>query len=114
MQTETREIYKCDHCRKVYQMKHACIAHEPKCKKNPDNKMKCHEGCRFLEKKEVKFSYDAWDGEHESKMEILFCTAKKEGVYPYWVNGLNEDDIHEDIKNNPMPKECDKYKFYEC
>jgi len=107
---ETKEVYKCEHCRKLYQIKKACALHEPKCKKNPDNKQKCYDGCKHLIKKEVTYNWDAYDGEHKSVKEILFCDAKEEGVYPYWINGLLQEDINGEIQNNVMPKECNKFK----
>jgi hypothetical protein len=110
MITETREIYKCEHCRKVYQIKRFAIEHEPKCKKNPANKQKCLEGCQYLDKKEVTYLWDAYDGQHESKKEILFCSKLNQGVYPYWVSGLLQDDIEDEIPNEVMPKKCHYFK----
>lgn len=112
MKTEIKEIYKCDHCRKVYQIKRYAIAHEPKCKKNPINTMRCFDGCIHLIKKEVVYYFDGYDGEHEGKKEILFCEAKKEGVYPFWLNNpLLAEDMDSEIPNEVMPKECDLFKF---
>lgn len=109
MKTITKPTYKCDFCSKLYQRKNFAEQHEPKCRKNPDNKQRCYDGCVHLVKKEVTYSYNAYDGEHDSKTEILFCDAKKEGVYPFWINGLLEEDIHGEISNNIMPKECDLF-----
>ena len=111
MKTETREIYRCDHCKKIYLLKRYCEAHELKCRKNPKNKQKCLEGCSYLIKKEISYTWDAYDGEHESKREILYCTKKKEGVCPYWIDGLLEEDIIGAIPNNPMPFECSLFTF---
>ena len=48
----------------------------------------------------------------QSKKEILYCDAKKEGVHPFWNNNpLLQEDIHGEIPNNVMPKECDKFEF---
>lgn len=116
MITETKEIYKCEYCRKLYQIKKACEAHEPKCRKNPANKQRCYDGCKHLVKKEVIYYQDTYDGTHEFKKEILYCKAKKEGVYPYWINGLLQEDIHDEIPNNVMPKECGAFEYdrYNC
>jgi hypothetical protein len=112
MITETKEVYKCEHCRKLYQIKKACIAHEPKCRKNPINKQRCYDGCKHLVKKEVTYFWDAYDGSHESKKEILFCNAKNEGVYPYWLNNpLYQEDIEGEIPNEVMPNECTKFEM---
>ena len=112
MKTEIKEVYKCDYCRKLYQRKHACIEHEPNCRKNPDNFQKCFDGCVNLIKKEVIYFLDLYGGEHKMSKEILYCEAKNEGVCPYWINGINSDDIENEIPNNTMPKECDLFKIY--
>ena len=110
MITEIREIYKCEFCRKLYQIKSACQKHEPNCRKNPLNKQRCLEGCKHLIKKEITFMYDTYIGGMEDKREILFCNKKQEGVYPYWVNGLEGEDIVGDIPNNIMPDECEFFE----
>lgn len=107
---KTKEIYICEYCRKLYQIKKACKKHEPMCKKNPDNKQKCYDFCIYLCKKEIEYIWESWDGEHQEKKEILFCNAKEEGVFPYWINGLEQEDIIENIPNNPMPKKCKLFK----
>jgi len=53
MKSEFKEIYKCDHCNKLYQRKHACIKHEIACHKNPENHRVCF-GCMHLCKKKKK------------------------------------------------------------
>lgn len=111
MKTETKEVYKCDHCRKLYQVKSACIKHEPKCRNNPENHQRCMDGCSSLIKKEITYYQDLSYGERETKREILFCEAKNEGVHPYWINGICSDDIDGEIPNNPMPKECDVFNI---
>ena len=103
-------IYECEHCRKYYKLKRFAILHEPKCRKNPINKQRCYDGCVHLVKKEVTYFWDHFDGSHESKKEILFCNAKQEGVYPFWMNRpLYQEDIEGEIPNEVMPCECDKF-----
>lgn len=51
---ENKTIYLCEYCRKVYQVKPACIKHEKYCYKNPRNNHACF-NCDFLE---VKQSYN--------------------------------------------------------
>lgn len=111
---ENITLYQCDHCKRDYKRKHFAIAHEPKCKKNPDNYQICLDGCPELEKKKVEIHFDAYDGDHYEDRELLFCLAKKEFVYPFWVDGYLSEDIKDEIPNNPMPKECDEcscFKF---
>jgi hypothetical protein len=54
MITETKTIYKCEHCRKLYQVKAAAERHENKCKRRPDYQRACF-GCAFITKKDVEF-----------------------------------------------------------
>lgn len=111
MKIETREIYRCDHCKKIYLRKKACIDHEPKCKKNPINFQKCLDGCSHLCKKTITYYYDAYNGECEGEKELLYCSAKKEFVYPFWVgNPLHPEDMEDEIPNEVMPSECDHFK----
>lgn len=111
MITETREVYKCEHCRKMYQIKSACERHEPKCRKNPDNYQKCLDGCIHLVKKEISWTIDTCYGEEEKDVEILYCECKKEGVHPYWVRGYLSDDLGDETPNNPMPEECKLFQL---
>jgi len=111
MITKVKEIYICEHCRKLYQIKRYCEEHEPKCRKNPENHQRCLDGCMFLEKKQTTFHFDTFRGSDYTEVEILFCNAKTEGVYPFWVNGFLEEDILDgETPNNVMPKECLQYK----
>lgn len=38
MKIEIKEVYKCDHCRKLYQRKKACIKHESLCSRTRKTK----------------------------------------------------------------------------
>ena len=70
MITEVKEIYKCEYCRKIYQVKRFAEAHEVVCKKNPDNNRACF-GCEFLEKKEKTLYEDhPMGGEYLSLIHI--------------------------------------------
>lgn len=109
MKIETKEIYKCDYCRKLYQIKKWCKLHEPVCRKNPLNKSKCFEGCIHLTKKSIIHYVDNPDGDNEERREILYCKVKKQGVYPNWISGLESADIEDELPNNVMPKECEEY-----
>jgi len=106
---ETKEIYKCKHCRKLYQRKYACEKHENKCNRNPINASKCLEGCMNLTKLEVEYIdqiyINGFIDDITKTKNILYCIEKKEGVCPRWVEPL---DI--DVPNNVMPKECALYK----
>jgi len=111
--------YRCGFCGKVYLQKHWCEKHEPNCKRNPDNYQKCTDGCSFLEKKEAKYIYQGISmgenmavvyEEKEGVKDLLFCTKKKEFVYPFWCsNPILQEDIIDEIPNEPMPKNCDLF-----
>ncbi len=109
MKTETREIYRCEYCKKVYLIKKACEIHETRCTKNPENFRACF-GCYNTIKKEVTIYYDHYDGEHEYQRELLYCKAKDIFIYPPIIEHKgNAIDLGDKI-NEPMPKECDKFK----
>jgi hypothetical protein len=118
MITETKEVYKCEHCRKLYQIKSACISHEPKCKKNPDNFKICH-GCEFLEKKEVEVNFQDHNGyDHFRKKKLLHCNKLNKYVFPLSIEnsgygGYLQEDIGDgDIENEPMPKKCESFESF--
>lgn len=118
MITETREIYKCEHCRKVYQIKRYCESHEPKCSKNPINIPKCL-GCKHLENIEIKFEpmYCGYQNNDElmsgngfrcNKKEVFMYHPKLEhGDYgvPDYVQFDNNEILQE-----RMPTDCDEWK----
>lgn len=100
MKTEIREIYKCDYCNKLYQIKRYCIKHEQRCKMNPENDRPCF-GCKYLVNKEVDIDY----GYHDTiKANLLYCEKIKRHLYPPQVEHKgNQIEIDE---NDPMPKKC--------
>lgn len=111
-------IYECEYCRKYYKRKHLAIQHESGCKLNPANFQRCI-GCAFLEMKETTVRYDRMcAGENLGifyvddyrQKEMLFCNKKQIFVHPYWTsNPIYQEDIENEIPNEPMPKECDFY-----
>ena len=110
MKTETKEIYKCDYCNKLYQIKKYAINHEPRCKKNPANKQRCLEGCTWLIEKEVKYLWENTYVSEVIKKDILFCEKKNKYVYPFWVNNpILQEDIIGEIANDIMPSECKSF-----
>lgn len=119
MIVNNKPTYKCEFCGKLYQLKKWCVKHEPICKKNPINNQRCREGCIYLEQREAKYIYQGISmgenmaieyEEKEGVKDLLFCTKKKEFVYPFWCkNPILEEDIIEEIPNNPMPKKCNDF-----
>jgi hypothetical protein len=107
-----KPTYRCEFCGKLYLQKHWCEKHEIKCKSNPINDQVCREGCVFLEQKEIIYLRDhPYAGDKQLKTTGMFCTKKEHYVYPYWCNNpILQEDIIDEILNEPMPKKCDKFK----
>lgn len=110
MKTRTIEVYNCDYCNKLYQVKKAVIQHELICTKNPVNKRPCFE-CEHLTKAEYKIYFDAFDGEHEKTVNILYCKKKQIFVYPPRVEIKNNAYELGYMKNEPMPKDCNLFEL---
>ena len=113
MITEIREIYKCEHCRKIYQIERFCELHELKCIKNPINFMACID-CDHAVKKTM--NYTKWipcliNGEQESEaiIKAFWCNKKGHWIYPSTrvLYPIIRDDIKDEIENKPMPSECE-------
>lgn len=106
MKEETKTIYKCEYCNKLYQRKDACIKHESYCFKNPEAKRACY-NCIHLEKKKTSVYHDQYDGsQSEEVVELFHCAVKDIFLHPPKVEAKkNAKEISEE--NLPMPKECD-------
>lgn len=113
MKTEIKEVYRCEHCNKFYQRKHACKIHEGHCNKNPENYRACLNHCEHLHKKEVRHYYDTYCGESWENVTLLHCKKKDIFVYPPKVEVKKNWFDLGDKFNEPMPKKCDLYKFPE-
>jgi hypothetical protein len=108
MKTEIKEVYKCDYCNKLYQMKHHCLNHELSCKKRPDYLRPCH-NCQVLKKvKETIWAGygDEYGNECERDVDVLFCEKRDCFIYPPSVAA--KGNAFEMAKLNiEMPKECE-------
>ena len=109
MKIETKEIYKCEHCRKLYQVKKACEKHEAGCKKRPDYLRPCH-SCKVLAKRDEVVYYDTWSGEGERTVSVLFCGKRDCFIHPPSVasKGIAFDMGYK--LNVEMPKQCEFYE----
>lgn len=110
MKTETKEIYKCEFCNKLYQIKRFAEQHEAGCWKNPDNKRACL-NCINLTKKqaEITCGYHYDGSEIDRKLDLLYCNAKKVFLHtPKSEAKKNAFDLG-DYENLPMPKECELF-----
>lgn len=120
MITETREIYKCQHCRKVYQIKHYCESHELQCKNNPDNFMICHD-CKHSEKKTVRIcklvgclgeNMGVSETEEYRNQRMIHCKERDLYVYPNWLsNPVQQEEMPNEEENIVMPNKCDHFVF---
>jgi len=110
MKIEIREIYKCEYCRKVYQIKPHCLKHELSCKKRPDYLRPCH-NCKILKKvKETIWAGygDECGNECERVVEVLFCEKLDSFIHPPSVAA--KGNAFEMAKLNiEMPKKCEFY-----
>jgi len=107
MKIEIKEIYKCDHCKKLYQIKNAAIKHEKSCSKNPENNRPCF-NCSYLEKSKTVVYSNYYGEEWERSVDLLFCASKKIFLFPPKVE-IKGNQYETDEPNEPMPKQCDVY-----
>lgn len=107
---ENQTHYKCDHCNKLYLRKHACEAHEPKCRKNPKNHRPCF-GCHFIENRIGTGIPDPPFSPQE--ISVTFCTLKDKLVCPPTVD--SPYDVVEiygyDYDTEMMPKTCEEARY---
>lgn len=104
---EIREIYKCGHCRKVYQKKGFCESHEKSCLKNPNNYRPCF-GCNHLSKRKYLHYYDNPMGESKTTLKLLYCNKFNNFTYPPKVE-YKKNVIDTDPENKPMPLICNSF-----
>lgn len=111
MKTETKEIYKCEYCNKLYQVKSACVWHETSCKKRPDYLRPCH-SCQILKKVNEKIfaGYgDQYGNEAEITVSVLFCKKLDCFIYPPSVAAKGNAFEMGMKLNIEMPKECEHH-----
>ena len=104
-----KPMYQCDHCKKWYHNKHACIKHEERCFNNPANARPCF-NCSHLEKvKYTLYEDHPYVGEVEREIEIFQCSKTNNFLHtPQNEIKGNAYELGEDI-NHPMPKVCEIY-----
>lgn len=102
--------YKCEYCKKNYIRKHAVIAHEHLCFKNPENKRACF-SCEHLEKKTVEIFHDDFrGGDVVQNVSIFHCSKLNHFLYPPKVEHKKNAFETDEIDNLPMKKECEFFK----
>lgn len=108
MKTEIKEVYKCEHCNRLYQRKHHCLNHELGCKKRPDYLRPCH-NCKLLKKvKATAWDIDEYGDEYGKVVDVLFCEKLDCFIYPPSVAAKGNAFEMERL-NVEMPKECEFY-----
>lgn len=108
MIVETKEVYKCEYCRKLYQVKSAAARHELMCAKNPVNDRVCF-GCGYLSKKEISIDSDD-DYGGPDLLNLLWCSKINSFLYPPQVEIKNTYYDLGDESNEPMRTECEHYE----
>jgi len=77
--------YKCDHCGKLYQIKHACEKHENiSCRKHPKNDHRCWHCPHIQVSIEDLFVGDCpYSGEEWRKQKTFYCKKKEVNLYSH-------------------------------
>lgn len=111
MKIETKEIYKCDFCNKLYQLKRWAEYHEKCCHKNPENKRACLD-CQHLGKKNKTVYSGLSDGDSEGEIaiDVFYCIKKDDFMHP--PKSEHKKNVWElgDVENKPMPMNCEQQK----
>jgi len=111
MITETKEVYKCEHCRRLYQRKWLAEKHELSSKKRHDYLQPFH-SCKKLKKQKetIWAGYGDMNGyEEERVVEVLFCKKRDCFIYPPSVAAKGNAFDMGDKCNEEMPKQCEFY-----
>lgn len=113
---ENVTVYQCEHCDKKLFRKHAMENHEMMCYHNPDNFRPCY-GCVFLGKKKVQVNTNypnPWGGDMFMDKELFYCHKKETFLHSPQVemkgNAIDQENIEDEVENNPMPISCEMYK----
>lgn len=109
MQEKQSTTYHCSYCRRYYLQKHHAAKHEKGCRDNPNNKHKCFEMCKHLNRETIS------DNNYENRRTIFTCQltkqrmysylAEKKGLLKYFRESFEEDEA---IR---MPLVCEKYEM---
>lgn len=109
---ETRTVYFCSYCKKMYKSKRWCLYHEKICYKNDNNKDYCYD-CTHCDEVTI---YNEYYGSEVSQ-NSLFCSAKnvyllnKKAVLRGYDKKYKEQ--YENYKSQPMIKNKNDCEHYE-
>ena len=102
MEEKLKRIYRCDYCRKIYQVKAWAVVHEKRCYNNPENDRPCF-SCESLEKRKTT----VWFEDQENKWSLFFCKESGEFLIPPISAHRGKCCVLDsDLVNVLMPKKC--------
>lgn len=107
MKAITEKVYHCEHCKKYMLSASSMSRHEKYCRMNPNNKHKCFDLCRHLQKSRVYGTI--YHGVTQFRCAITgekmysYLLEKKQTAY--FGNKINFDGL---IR---MPLECNDYRI---
>jgi hypothetical protein len=105
MKTENREIYRCEHCAKVYLRKCFCEIHEQACPKNPSNHRACA-SCKHAGWKTQPLGARLYSGANRD-VSAPFCVKKNVFLLPPKAEARGNKYKFDKYENIRMPVECD-------
>ena len=100
---ETREIYRCEYCKKIYLLKRYVEQHEAECTKNPA--ILCLR-CKSLDTKKAAEYFDGYHGETSRLVTVFWCKKREHYLHPPKVERKGNAIEFGDIGNYPMRTEC--------
>jgi len=111
MKQQERTVFICDHCNRKMFVKHACIAHEDVCTRNPKNFIACS-GCDNLDvyNKEYVVNPDS-DHPYGRTSKAFRCKKLDVGMYPPKAKKIARNYPQNFEDEIVMPTECEHYIF---
>jgi len=94
-----KEAYKCEHCRKLYEIQKAAIKHVETCTRNPVNIRPCF-GCKHFT------SEEAYLAGNEVRVKAYYCNKKEVFLHSPKSQANGKKYEFEYTENVPMPIEC--------
>jgi len=102
-QVDNVSLWFCDHCNKLYRVRHACTKHEKFCNRNPANRHPCFHYCIHLSKGEES-DYDGYN-----KRTSFYCKIRKVELYSYIAERIGHPIIdYEEVDR--MPLRCEHFE----
>jgi len=102
-------IYKCEHCRKIYQRERFAKLHPAKCRKNPCNISACSSGCKYLTSTKEDVLVSNMHGERYEELRLLRCSKQHIYIKPIWSTG-EIANLCEPVETMPKKGECEYFE----